>query len=431
MNSLIQLKKATPLFLVLLLFFGLSSAAQVLPPPPPSDGGYPGDNTAEGENALFSLTGGTFNTAVGLFSLRTNTEGNLNTGVGAGTILANTGLQNPAIGAGAVFRNTSGSGNVANGSLTVFNNVLGNGNTASSQSALFANTKDTVNRAMSKGALGAKETPTDPVVIPFDSSGYQFLVIPLGQPPPPGWEQVPCNQFVPGFNNTAGLAAFGSEGGCPEQPDVRTDWPINTELLVRREVHLTAGVTNTRVSVLIDNDVLGLFFNGTQIANDIITEGCPGEHPLVVDIPQDVPILAGCNVLAFHLRDRGKASFFDMSISTELPEQVDANVAKLLALENQPMLDLAVPEQVAGDPTFLNVRIRMSVEGGGAPPVLVYNARINANGKYIDVFSRNEFSLDTRKLGECLVHCGLLCAECCAAEYFVCLGGCEFLCYLF
>ena len=42
-------------------------ARAVVPPP---DGGYPGNNTAEGQNALLSLTTGTFNTAVGSLSLK-------------------------------------------------------------------------------------------------------------------------------------------------------------------------------------------------------------------------------------------------------------------------------------------------------------------------------------------------------------------------
>lgn len=52
------------LFVSLLIgSFGLLPGAQAVSPAP--DGGYPGGNTAEGQNALFSLTSGTYNTAVG------------------------------------------------------------------------------------------------------------------------------------------------------------------------------------------------------------------------------------------------------------------------------------------------------------------------------------------------------------------------------
>ena len=63
----------------------MSPNMQAVSPPP--DGGYPGGNTAEGQNALLSLTSGTYNTAVGLFSLRTLTDGRFNTAVGAGALL--------------------------------------------------------------------------------------------------------------------------------------------------------------------------------------------------------------------------------------------------------------------------------------------------------------------------------------------------------
>src|SRR5215813_9013592 len=78
---------------------------------PAPGGGYPGGNTATGQNALLSLTSGTYNTGVGLFSLVTITDGNFCTGNGAGTLLNNTADQNTATGAGALFSNTEGEGN--------------------------------------------------------------------------------------------------------------------------------------------------------------------------------------------------------------------------------------------------------------------------------------------------------------------------------
>jgi hypothetical protein len=64
MNPLIQFEEATPIFLVTLACFGLSPRAQAQLSPPP-DGGYPFGNTAEGDDALFSLTSGDSNTATG------------------------------------------------------------------------------------------------------------------------------------------------------------------------------------------------------------------------------------------------------------------------------------------------------------------------------------------------------------------------------
>src|SRR5438552_1804233 len=86
--------------------FALAQNVQAVTPTP--DGGYPGGNTAEGQNALFSLTTGVYNTAVGWFSLRSNATGNFNTATGAGALFATTADQNTAVGAGALFSNTTG-----------------------------------------------------------------------------------------------------------------------------------------------------------------------------------------------------------------------------------------------------------------------------------------------------------------------------------
>jgi hypothetical protein len=92
MNSLIQPKTTLPLLISLvLLCFALLPWAQAVVPPP--DGGYPGFNTAEGQNALFSRTTGLANTAVGWYSLFSNTDGSYNTSVGVGTLLFNVGDQ--------------------------------------------------------------------------------------------------------------------------------------------------------------------------------------------------------------------------------------------------------------------------------------------------------------------------------------------------
>src|SRR2546430_7926694 len=67
------------LIVVALAWFALSPPAQAQLPPPPPDGGYPGFNTAEGDNALLSLTSGTSNTAIGFSALQSNTTGTSNT----------------------------------------------------------------------------------------------------------------------------------------------------------------------------------------------------------------------------------------------------------------------------------------------------------------------------------------------------------------
>jgi hypothetical protein len=135
--------------LVALGSFALPIARAVSPPP---DGGYPGGNTAEGQNALFSLTTGAYNMAVGFLSLRSDTTGNFNTAVGAGTLLLNTADQNTATGAGALLSNTTGSQQTANGAFALFSNTDGTSNTAIGNVALFNNTTGSFNVALGAGA---------------------------------------------------------------------------------------------------------------------------------------------------------------------------------------------------------------------------------------------------------------------------------------
>ena len=125
--------------------------AQAVRPAP--DGAYAGGNTAEGQNALFSLTTGTYNTAVGLFSLLSNETGSFNTAIGAGTLLANTRDENTAIGAGALLSNTTGFTNTATGAFALFNNTTGGDNTVNGDQALFSNTTGSQNTAIGFNAL--------------------------------------------------------------------------------------------------------------------------------------------------------------------------------------------------------------------------------------------------------------------------------------
>ena len=135
------------------LFVCLSLAPKAFGVVPPPDGGYPGGNTAEGQNALLNLTTGGFNTAVGFFSLRNDTIGSFNTGVGAGTLLANTADQNTATGVAALLSNTTGTENTAIGTVALLNNNSGSENTAIGVGTLLTNTSGDFNTATGFDAL--------------------------------------------------------------------------------------------------------------------------------------------------------------------------------------------------------------------------------------------------------------------------------------
>jgi hypothetical protein len=170
MHPLIQHKQTfSPFFIALaLLCFGLSPSVKAVSPEP--DGGYPSGNTAEGQDALFSLATGTYNTAVGYFALKTNIAGFYNTAIGAGALFSSTADENTATGAGALLSNTSGFQNTAYGAFGLINNTEGSENTAVGDSALFSNTTGFGNTANGFWALKSNTTGSQDIGI-----GYRAL----------------------------------------------------------------------------------------------------------------------------------------------------------------------------------------------------------------------------------------------------------------
>jgi uncharacterized coiled-coil protein SlyX len=170
MNPLIELKKTAPLLLITLTlhcFALLPQAPAVVPPP---DGGYPGFNTAEGQNALLSLSTGSANTAVGWSSLLTNATGSFNTATGAGALLSNTADLNTATGAAALLFNSTGGANTAVGAAALVNNTIGNHNTAVGDFALSSNIGG-ANTAIGSNALNNNITGSTNIAIGYLALG--------------------------------------------------------------------------------------------------------------------------------------------------------------------------------------------------------------------------------------------------------------------
>ena len=240
---------------------------------PPPDGGYPNFTTAEGTNALFSLTTGAANTAVGWFSLKSVTTGSFNTGVGAGTLVLNAGAENTAIGTAALLLNTA-SGNTAVGSRALLNNSTGGTtgniegvdvgpNVAVGQQALESNTLASANTAVGYQAL------------------QSFTTGPLGL------EQIGLCTAV-GFRalaNTTGIGITNSAFGY-QALENNTDGSGNTAIGLQTLVSNTAGSSN----VAIGNNALGnstgdgniaMGFNagaGITTANNVISIGTFGTN---------------------------------------------------------------------------------------------------------------------------------------------------------
>jgi len=248
----------------------LPQAQAVVPPP---DGGYPNFSTAEGQNALLSLTTGAANTAVGWFSLKSVTTGSFNTGVGAGTLVLNTGAENTAIGTAALLLNTA-SGNTAAGSRALLNNTTGGTlaniqgvdvgpNVAVGQQALESNTVASANTAVGYQAL------------------QSFATGPLGL------EQIGLCTAV-GFQalaNTTGIGFANNAFGYHALMN-NTDGGGNTAIGLQALVNNTIGSSNVAIgnnalSSSTGDGNIALGFNaggGVSTANNVICIGALGAN---------------------------------------------------------------------------------------------------------------------------------------------------------
>ena len=165
---------------LMLVCFALSPQTQAVPQPEtPDPGAKPVSDTADGQNALKSITTGIHNSAFGFDALLSNSNANFNTAVGSATLLVNNATENTACGTGALLlnvadRNTAvgafalifntgdpnpdlglGVFNCAVGSNSLLENTTGSSNNAVGESAMFNNTTGAGNTAVGDVALAS------------------------------------------------------------------------------------------------------------------------------------------------------------------------------------------------------------------------------------------------------------------------------------
>ena len=228
---------------LILVCFAFAPQTRALVPPP--DGGYPGLNTAEGQQALnlstsgfantglgwralFSVTSASFNTGVGAGAL-VLTHGNgsdINTAVGAAAMLLNqTGTRNTAVGGGALLNNdgtaTAGEGsfNDAVGSFSLNGNTSGFSNNAFGDSTLFKNETGAANTAIGDLALTVNDSSGQGLANNNTAIGASTLTNNLN-----GSENTAVGagggpNIVTGFNNTYLGNFVGSLDGTGDESD--------------------------------------------------------------------------------------------------------------------------------------------------------------------------------------------------------------------
>jgi hypothetical protein len=209
------------LFPFVLACFVLLPQVRAVSPPP--DGCYNNFTTAEGCDALSSVTNGSGNTALGWRSLFSDSIGSFNTGVGGGALALNNADSNSAVGAAALLLNTTGTENTAVGTDTLVFNDSGSFNTANGAFALSGHTTGDDNTAVGDHALfsdtdGDHNTAVGSHAIFFGggigntANGYQALYSGGGfSNTAVGEAALYAN--TDGFNNTAvGESALSSNG---------------------------------------------------------------------------------------------------------------------------------------------------------------------------------------------------------------------------
>ena len=164
------------------------------------------------------------------------------------------------------------------------------------------------------------------VILPYRGSSYCYRVLQSGTVP----EQV----GTPGFADPdwmTGDAAFGGvEGGSPASPQtnvgnwdlkstIKTFWPPNTEIVLRKELDIGVPPAGARLSAAVDNDIVAAYLNGTELPNSSYRHE---ERPHPDDLQCDVPVSLlwlGSNLLVVHARDRGGETYLDVKFEVLLP----------------------------------------------------------------------------------------------------------------
>ncbi len=140
-----------------------------------------GDNSAIGANALYKNTYGYNNTANGTNALANNTTGNYNSANGNNALIFNTtGNYNTANGFKSLRSNTTGNFNTAIGISALFNNITGNGNVAIGDSSLYTNSIGAQNTALGNNADVVTNALTNATAIGFGAKVNASNKIQLG-----------------------------------------------------------------------------------------------------------------------------------------------------------------------------------------------------------------------------------------------------------
>lgn len=165
-------------------------------------------------------------------------------------------------------------------------------------------------------------TGVAPAALPFGdlATDYFYRVVPFGAEP---------DFFLGGLGTgfSLGNAGFGTaNSGCELNANVASGWPLDTDILVRKQFVVPDGASAIRISIAIDNDVR-VFLDGAEITAFVDSppgslldgflqhEGCPsnGSFTFVRSVG------SGLHEIAIRGRDRGGQAYLDARVEVVVP----------------------------------------------------------------------------------------------------------------
>jgi hypothetical protein len=91
-------------------------------------------------------------------------------------------------------------------------------------------------------AIGATAARADVTIVPYGAGGYSYKIVQPGELA--GFQSPAFDAAAAGFQDNAS-APFANGAGCGIQG--ATDWPANTDLLVRKQLTVPAGAEGVTV----------------------------------------------------------------------------------------------------------------------------------------------------------------------------------------
>lgn len=178
-------------------------------------------------------------------------------------------------------------------------------------------------------------------IVPYLDTGYKYKVVPWGGEA--GFEGLNFDDS----SFSTGDAAFGSGGWCPLDSTVKTKWPVNTDIVVRKSFELPPNTTNLKVHVAIDNNVQ-VFLNGQDISGGMRnSENCAVKDRYIFTAPDSV-LQGGTNVLAIRGHDYGGVTYLDAKVTADVALDYDSD-GILDASDNCPKTSNPLQEDLDGD----------------------------------------------------------------------------------